>query len=225
MKGKFSPFFNILPPAQQVLWPELSGTINLDFVLYGGTALALRLGHRQSIDFDFFSEKPLDYKKISEVFPFIQRASVLQASDDTYTLQVPAMEDSVKISFFGCIDFGRVANPDLTEDENLWVASSLDLLGTKLKVILQRVESKDYIDVAALIQTGISLAQGLAAASTLFGKVFSPIDCLRALEYFDTPELSRLPVSVKKTLKLAVQDVLSIGKLPEIPVVSKSLLL
>lgn len=52
MSDGFQPRLDILPPAQRALWDELGGLPH-GFVLYGGTALALRLGHRQSIDFDF----------------------------------------------------------------------------------------------------------------------------------------------------------------------------
>ena len=55
----FQPRFEILPPAQIQLWKELQPLNTLGFVLYGGTALALRLGHRVSVDFDFFIEKKL----------------------------------------------------------------------------------------------------------------------------------------------------------------------
>ena len=48
----FSPKLNILPASQRALWKELKATPR-HFVLYGGTALALRLGHRVSEDFDF----------------------------------------------------------------------------------------------------------------------------------------------------------------------------
>ena len=54
----FNPCFEILPSAQKNLWPELAG-VPPHFVLYGGTALALRLGHRVSVDFDFFSSKTI----------------------------------------------------------------------------------------------------------------------------------------------------------------------
>ena len=53
----FSPDLSILPPPQLRLWPELD-TTPATFTLYGGTALALRLGHRTSVDFDFFSNQP-----------------------------------------------------------------------------------------------------------------------------------------------------------------------
>lgn len=46
MTGKFKPCIHILPPAQRRLWPELKNAPNLGFSLYGGTAIALRLGHR-----------------------------------------------------------------------------------------------------------------------------------------------------------------------------------
>lgn len=45
----------ILPKEQRALWKELKPLQGMGFVLYGGTAIALRLGHRVSIDFDFFS--------------------------------------------------------------------------------------------------------------------------------------------------------------------------
>jgi Nucleotidyl transferase AbiEii toxin, Type IV TA system len=54
MSAVFSPRLDILPDAQRRLWPELAQTPE-DFTLYGGTAIALRLGHRQSVDFDFFA--------------------------------------------------------------------------------------------------------------------------------------------------------------------------
>lgn len=51
---QLSPHKEILPTSQQEVWPELSDIKKLGFVLYGGTAIALQLGHRISVDFDFF---------------------------------------------------------------------------------------------------------------------------------------------------------------------------
>lgn len=45
----FKPCLHMLPPAQQRLWPELGRAADLGFALYGGTAIALRLGHRFSV--------------------------------------------------------------------------------------------------------------------------------------------------------------------------------
>lgn len=54
-----NPRLDALPPPQRRLWPELRAT-HRRFVLYGVTAIALRLAHRESEDFDFFSSEPLD---------------------------------------------------------------------------------------------------------------------------------------------------------------------
>jgi len=50
----------------------------MGFVLSGGTAIALRLGHRVSVDFDLFTEKSLEREKLEEAFPFLGRSTVLQ---------------------------------------------------------------------------------------------------------------------------------------------------
>jgi predicted nucleotidyltransferase component of viral defense system len=57
-----------------------------------------------------------------------------------------------------------VADPDYTLDQVALVASPPDLLATKLKVLLQRAERKDYLDVATLLNSGLALSDGLAAA-------------------------------------------------------------
>ena len=70
MIGRFKPRMDILPPAQRRLGPELRPITDHGFVLYGGTAIALRLGHRTSVDFDFFSDLPLDQKAVIASLPF-----------------------------------------------------------------------------------------------------------------------------------------------------------
>ena len=75
----------------------------------------------------------------------------------------------VRLSFFGSITFGRVGEPEWTDDGIVQVASLEDLLATKVKVLLQRVEAKDYLDVAALLGNGVLLARGLGAARAIFG--------------------------------------------------------
>jgi len=60
MPSRLDPRTDILPKPQQQTWPLLAPTPQLSFVLYGGTAVALHLGHRTSVDFDFFRSAPLD---------------------------------------------------------------------------------------------------------------------------------------------------------------------
>lgn len=53
MNATFKPHRPVLLVSQQRLWPDLKPAADLGFVLYGGTAVALRLGHRASVDFDW----------------------------------------------------------------------------------------------------------------------------------------------------------------------------
>ena len=176
------PILDLLPQAQRELWPALVG-IPDNFVLYGGTALALRLGHRSSVYFDFFSSQTLDTEALYKI-PFVADAEVLQREPTALTLSVNP-PDPVKVSFFGDIGFGRVGNPDQTADGVLAVASLLDLFGTKLKVLLQRVAARDYLDLAAILRVGIPLQDGLGAAVALYGNEFPPTDAVKALAYYE----------------------------------------
>ncbi|EQD72491.1 hypothetical protein B1A_05428 [mine drainage metagenome] len=83
----------------------------MGFTLYGGTAIALQLGHRQSADFDLFTDRYLNESKIFKKMSFLERAQVIQASENTLTMAYPADKGLVKISIFGGITFGRVGRP------------------------------------------------------------------------------------------------------------------
>ena len=83
MAQRLDPKFAIFSKAQREIWPELAPAPRLSFVLYGGTAIALHLGHRESVDFDFFCSAALDKDKVRAEFRFIDRAFVLQDTPDT----------------------------------------------------------------------------------------------------------------------------------------------
>jgi hypothetical protein len=181
----------ILPAAQREIWPQLAPTRSLSFVLYGGTAVALHLGHRASIDFDFFRAEPLDKKQIEMSFAFVRDAQTVQEDPNTLVTVAKMPSGPVRLSFFGGIAIGRINEPFLTSDSILLIASLEDLLATKLKTILDRAEAKDYRDIAAMLSAGVSLPRGLGAFSAMFGK--DPALPLRALGYFkdgDLPDLS-----------------------------------
>ena len=191
------------------MWMELAPASRLGFVLYGGTAVALRYGHRASVDFDFFNERALDKAALRAAMPLLSEAAVLQDSTDTLTVLANS-DRPVKISFFGGIAFGRVGEPDLTDDGVLVVASPLDLLATKLKAIFDRIEAKDYRDIAAILRSGVHLSGGLAAGQALFGKAFQPAEALKTLVYFEGGDLDELSAEDRKYLVAAVSAVQAI---------------
>ena len=203
-------FLDTLPAAQRTLWPRLNET-PAHFVLYGGTALALRLGHRVSVDFDFFSNEPFAPHRLRADIPYLRDSRIEQNSENTLTCIV-GEPDGVKVSFFGGLPLRSVRTPDQGPRNAIRVASLLDLAGTKAAVVQHRGDRKDYIDMAALISAGVSLREALSAGAGIFGRDFNPMLTLKALAYHEDPQLrddsgQPLPRNVRDTLHQAVSEI------------------
>lgn len=199
----FDPNLQILPDAQRSLWPQLHEVPEY-FVLYGGTAIALRLGHRESIDFDFFSNKSFIPSELMESLPCLKNAIPLQSSDNTLVCRT---SKDVQVSFFGGLSLNRVQDPETAEENQIKIASLLDLAATKTKVILDRASWKDYYDLATLVEHGIDLSDALSAACNIYGKAYNPLLSLKALSYFEGGDLSKLSESMCNQLLKAVKSV------------------
>jgi hypothetical protein len=203
---QFLPRLDILPPAQKRLWAELSA-VPRDFVLYGGTALALHLGHRHSEDFDFFGSRSFDVQALERAVPFLAGAAVVQRAANTLTAIVQR-GGPVKVSFFGVPELQRLRSPEVVEENGLQVASLLDLAGTKASVVQTRAEARDYADIDALIRLGpIDLPTALAAGGRIYGSSFNPEITLKALCYFEDGNLQQLTEEVKLRLVTAARAV------------------
>ena len=206
MIPNFTPRLDILPPPQRLLWDELSAVPH-EFTLYGGAALALHLGHRESEDFDFFGIKPLDPTHLVPALPFLAEAIVTQREPNTFSCTVDR-GGVIKLSFFGLPRLPRLLPPLLAPDNGLQVAALLDLAGTKASVVQVRAEAKDYLDLDALFTDGrIDLPTALAAALLLYGATFNPQSTLKALSYFEDGNLRGLPSPVKDRLAKAAREV------------------
>jgi hypothetical protein len=193
-----SPRLDILPDAQRRLWHEFRDDLPPSFVLYGGTALALRTGSRESEDFDFFSNDPVDAHILRLTMPFLAGAELIQAEPSTATYLVDR-SGRVKVSFFGSLSLGRVGDVSVCEDTRVQVASLLDLAAQKVRVVQVRAERKDYLDLMTLLTHGITLPMALGAAQALYPD-FAPLVTLKALSYFGDGDLSALPRLVTETL-------------------------
>ncbi|MBI2947332.1 MAG: nucleotidyl transferase AbiEii/AbiGii toxin family protein [Verrucomicrobia bacterium] len=90
--------------------------------------------------------------------------------------------------------------PARARDNGVAVASKLDLAATKARVVVERAERKDYLDLAALLKSGISLTDALGAARALYGEQFNPMITLKALSYFADGDLPKLSDGVKQFL-------------------------
>ncbi len=209
------PRLDVLPPQQRRFWP-LFAQLPDHFVLYGGTAIGLRLGGRQSVDFDFFTSRPISADELGRNLPFLRGAELIQSEPNTSTFTVHA-EGEIKVSFFGGLAIGRVADPDRCEDNGVFVASLLDLAAQKMKVILARAEAKDYLDIHTLLKSGITLPRALGAAKALYPE-FNPVLSLKALAYYGEPNLAAMPVEIREFLTTASANVESIETIPKIAI-------
>ena len=214
MAASFHPNLGILAAPQRRLWDELEAVPG-EFVLYGGTALALHLGHRQSVDYDFFGNRPFNPASLTSEMPFLRGASITQQEANTLSAIIER-DGPVKVSFFGLPDIARLRPPHICPDNGLQIASLLDLAGTKAAVVQQRAEARDYHDIDALLRDGrIDLPAALASARAIYGRQFNPQITLKALSFFNEGNLSGLPRDVQDRLARAAREV-DLDRLPDI---------
>lgn len=150
-----------------------------EFYLVGGTAIALYLGHRKSIDFDLFKFKPVNLRKcmtaVSESgFPY----SVLFRDVD----QIHFMVNGVKVTFFQ-YPYEITANQDT---EGVFrVPALLDLAAMKAFALGRRSKWKDYVDLYFLLKDYFSIEQISSRAQEIFGEEFSEKLFRAQLCFFD----------------------------------------
>lgn len=198
---RFEARLDALPAPQRAVWLRLA-ELPLDAVLYGGTAIALRLAHRSSVDFDLFLPRSFAPDDLRRETPMLRHADVVQEAPNTLTVRV----GGVRLSLFG-VRLPAIAWPDVASDNGLPVASLRDLGATKVRALLGRAESRDYIDIDALLSSGLDLAEMLGGAEAIFQGSFSPMLALKALTSFEDGDLPSLPEDVKTRLRDAARVV------------------
>lgn len=215
--GLLAPHLDILPQGQRQVWDRLASTPS-HFILYGGTALALRLGHRESVDFDFFSSRPFQPLQLARTIPYLKNQVITQQEESTLSCDIDTEMGVVKISFFGDLPLGQIETPDRAEGNDVGVASLRDLFGMKCATVPQRGEIKDYLDIHTFVtEAGIDLAEGIACAKAIYGRQYNPTLTLQALSYFG--DLSEpLDPNIESDLLAAVRSV----SLRNLPVVKAS---
>ncbi len=164
------------------------------FYLGGGTAIALHLGHRRSVDFDWFRqpliEEPLELARElqEEGIPFV--AGWTRQSTLYGTVR------GVRVSFFR-FRYRLLAPLVLWPDAGCQLAALEDLACMKLSAISQRGSRKDFVDLFALGRHGFSLQQMLGWYREKF-EVDDVAHLLYALVYFDDADVEPRPSMIWK---------------------------
>lgn len=122
------------------------GVLDAEYYLAGGTALALRLGHRKSVDLDYFINKEINTlllkNKITEIFSSTE-TKILFEEKNTLWCSI----NGVKVSFISRFD-ALLESVEVIEHFRL--ASVKDITVMKLSAICSREEYKDYFDLACI---------------------------------------------------------------------------
>lgn len=156
----------ILNAAQRSLLP-LMAKFRREFYLVGGTAIALHIGHRRSIDFDMFKQTGLNHKRnLDKIVSAGFSHQITRRVEDQMNLIV----NGVKLTFFQ-YPF-PVASEDRFEDV-FRMPSLLSLAAMKAYALGRRSKWKDYVDLYFLLTGHFTVAEVSAKASELFGELFS----------------------------------------------------
>ena len=169
----------ILTKSQIELLPLLK-KFSGEFYLAGGTAIALYIGHRRSIDFDLFTSAeihPLRIKKILEMSKFHLDRVLYEAFD-----QVHYIVHSVKLTFFS---FPFKINAAKDFENSLVLPSLLDLAAMKAFSLGGRAKWKDYVDLYFLFKNYFSFEEVVDRAHDIFGNNFNSKLFREQLAYYE----------------------------------------
>ena len=152
--------------------------------LVGGTALALQLGHRKSIDLDFFGTVDCEAEYLRESIAGIASLSILKESPHIHIYIV----DGIKVDI---VNYKYPWLDDVVLEQGLRLASVSDIAAMKITAIIGRGTKKDFIDIAFLLHH-FSLEEILHfyAAKYNDSSVFM---AMKSLAYFDDAETDPMP--------------------------------
>jgi len=200
---------------EDTLYPKTKGVLETiqhqpllqDFYLAGGTALALQIGHRKSIDLDFF---------ISELPSTDQIITALSSNNPTITQQTQSGIDmyiqEVKVSF---LQYSYPLLAPLVSYQQIKLASIEDIACMKVSAIASRGMKKDFVDIFFILKI-MSLEDLLHNFQKKYqGIQYQTLHLLKSLVYFNDAEGDPDPdyltpvdwEEVKSTLQSAVLKV------------------
>jgi hypothetical protein len=182
-------FLNTLPANARQLLAQLSQQpLVRPFYLAGGSAAALHLGHRISVDLDFFTQQ--DHYEAEPLIQNLQAIAHLDIQQQSRGTLVGRL-GGVRVSFF-VYPYPLLAEP--AELEGCRIARLLDIALMKLIAISQRGTRRDFVDLFFICQHGYDLGELLRRIPLKYTTVSYPsYHLLRALVYFADADKDESP--------------------------------
>lgn len=169
------------------------------FALAGGTSLALRYGHRLSVDLDFFTVSEFDPRQLADELGF-GPASITGLAQGSLQLRV----DNVKVEFLRHA-YPKLAEDDLIDGMKLW--SLQDVAAMKLNAISNRGSKKDFYDMVALLESFT-----LQSMIDLYQAKYRPASLMmviRSLAWFEDADAEPDPISLSEKSWHEVKETIS----------------
>ncbi len=164
---------------EQIELLEVLKIFSSDFGLVGGTAIALQIGHRESIDFDLFSIDEFDnnvIKRKIEKFAKIDRTIVNKKLEYTFLI------NSVKFTFY---QYPFKIKYDKNIEGIIKMPDLITLSAMKAYALGKRVKWKDYVDLYFVMKDYYSLQEVVRKTKEIFGKEFNINMFISQLSYFE----------------------------------------
>lgn len=171
-------YLNILSKEQEALLPFLK-QFNKKFILVGGTAIALQIGHRKSIDFDLFCTNPINKTLIKKSIAQVNYNKQLLFEDGDgihYSI------NGVKVTFF-YYPFNITGSVKV--ENYIKMPDLLTLAAMKFYAMGRRAKWKDYVDIYFLLKDNFTIPQVSEKATELFEDGYSEKLFRQQLVYFE----------------------------------------
>ena len=178
--------YETIAPATLELLKRLMAEPQLaDTRLVGGTALALQLGHRSSIDLDLFGHFSCDDIQLRKVLSSLGELQVINTSENVKLFTI----DTVKVDV---VNYDSPWIDEMIYEDGLRLASVPEIAAMKVRAIVGRGTRKDFVDMYYLLQQF-----SMNEIMDLFCKKYPDMNefiAIRSLTYFEDAEMAPMPV-------------------------------
>lgn len=164
--------------------------IGENFYLGGGTALALQIGHRESMDLDWFSQEEFLNSRLKNELSGIGEFRLENESQGT----INGLLDGVRVSFFY---YPYKLSSRLVSFEKINLASKQDIAAMKIDAVSSRGSKKDFIDLYFLLKE-FSLKELIQFFEEKYSGIkYNKLHILKSLSYFEDAEEEPMPKMIK----------------------------
>ena len=195
----------VLPATLELLKSLMAQPELKDFALAGGTSLSLQIGHRISVDLDFFGNSPFEINEMLDLLHLLGNVSILKQSRNILITEV----NGVKVDF---VNYRYPLLRNILEIDGIRLVSTADIAAMKFGAVAGRGRKRDFTDIYFLLQE-FSLAEMMSFYNAKYDDG-SEMMVARSLTYFDDADgdqdmqmLKKAPWNtVKKTILKAVNQ-------------------